>query len=233
MTYDKELLEYSRLVAGEVWRKWPTLDPDDIAQEIALYVLSTPSVLAEWQDYMEGSYEDPDQERHASNRMRYIARRAGGRYCRRELAAQIGYKPEDEAFYSVRALGDLVEVYYREGITAAPVIDRAGSTTGALLHSETYLASLLDVERGLKMLAQRYRARLKFRFKDMGDHDVKVIAAMVGNLAVAPGKRRRIERHLGTTESQIRGRIRQSLRKLQEKLGGPSPYGKDDVELAA
>lgn len=233
MTYDRELLDYARLVAGEVWRKWPTLDPDDIASEICLYILSTPTVLAEWQDYMEGSYEDLDQEKHASNRMRYIARRAGGRYCRREIAAQIGYKPEDEAFYSVKQLGDLVEIFYDQGITAAPVIGRADSMTSGLVHSEAYLASLLDVERGLQMLAQKYRARLKFRFKDLGEYDVKDIAGMVGNLAVAPGKRRRIERHLGVTEGQIRGRIRQSLRKLQEKLGGPSPYGRDDVELAA
>jgi hypothetical protein len=236
MSHDDELLAYARLTAGEVWRQWPTMDPDDIASEICLYVLGNEKVHAEWTDYMEGSYTDPETERHAANRMRVICRRAGGRYCRREIAAQTGYRPEDEAFYSVKQLGDLVEHYYREGVTDMPLIGRAESVTKAatgVVHSESYLASLLDVERGLKMLPRKYRTILKFRYVDMAEHEVKQIAAMAGNLATAKGKRERIERILGTTESMIRGRVRQALRKLQDKLGGPSPYVREDVELAA
>lgn len=236
MSHDDELLAYARLVAGEVWRKWPTLDPDDIASEICLYVLTNEKVHAEWTDYMEGSYTDAEAERHASNRMRMICRRAGGRYCRREIAAQVGYKPEDEAFYSVKQLGALVEHFYQDGITDMPLIGRAESVTKAatgVVHSEAYLASLLDVERGLKMLPRKYRTILKFRFVDMGEYEVKQIAGMAANLATPKGKRARIERILGTTESMIRGRVRQALRKLQGRLGGSSPYVREDVELAA
>lgn len=235
MSTDDELLAYSRLIAGEVWRRWPTLDPDDIAQEICLYILSTPAVLDEWHDYMEGSFDDADQERHASNRMRQIARRAGARYCRREIAQQVGYRPEDEAFYGIAQLRALVEHVYKVGITERPEVGREESVTK--IQSDpaaggNWLVSLLDVERGLGRLAARHRNVLKFRFADMGDYSSTELAAMLDNLAVAPGKRMRIERLLGTTDAQIRMRVRRALGKLQEKLGGPSPY-RDDLVLSA
>lgn len=232
MSADHELLAYARLVAGEVWRRWPTMDVDDITQEIALYVLSNEKVHAEWLGYLEGDFVDKDAERYASNRMRQICRRAGARYCRREVAAMTGYRPEDEAFYSVKQLGELVEHYYREGVTDQPLIGRADSASAGLVHSENYLASLLDVERGLRLLKAKYRNRLRFRHVDMGAYSTKDLVAMVGNLAVAKGKRERIERILGTSENMIRGRVRQSLIKLQSKLGGPNPY-REDLELAA
>lgn len=233
MSHDAELLAYSRLVAGELRRRWPTIDPDDIASEICLYVLTNDKVHAEWTDYMEGGFEDQEAERYASRRMRMIARRAGVRYCRREIAAQLGYQASDEAFYGIAQLTALVEVYYREGVTDQPLIGRADSVTSGLVHSEAYLASLLDVDRGLKLLARKYRSRLAFRFKDMGQYDAKTIAAMVENLAVAPGTRKRIEKHLGTNEKMITMRVRRAVRRLQDVLGGPNPYIKDDVELAA
>jgi hypothetical protein len=233
---DEELLTYSRQIAGILWRRWPTLDPDDIASEICLYILSTPSVLAEWHDYMEGSYEDEEAEKYASRRMRMIARRAGARYCRREIAAQLGYKPEDEAFYSIRQLGELVEHYYSQGITERPPVGRGESVTRSVSDPAAgggWLVSLLDVDRGLREMPQKYRARLKFRFKDLGQYSNKEIVAMVGNLAVAPGKRKRIEKHLGDTEKSISTRVQRALRRLQEVLGGASPYVPDGEPATA
>lgn len=236
MSADTELLSYSRLVAGELRRRWPTIDPDDIASEICLYVLSTPKVHDEWLNYQEGSFDDIEAEKYAARRMRMIARRAGARYCRREIAHAVGYRPEDEAFYGLAQLGELVEHYYSQGITERPPIGRNESVTKAVSDPAAgggWLVSLLDVERGLKMLPRKYRARLAFRYKDLGQYSTADIAAMAANLATAKGKRERIEKHLGTTESMIRGRVRQALRKLQDRLGGPSPYVRDDVELAA
>lgn len=235
MSTDTELLAYSRLIAGDVWRRWPGMDPDDIAQEICVYVLSTPSVLEEWHDYMEGSFDSSDQERHASNRMRQIARRAGSRYCRREIAEQTGYRPEDEAFYGVGQLRELVEHFYKVGITERPLTGRDESVTRTASDPAaggTWLVSLLDVESGLRRLPARHRNVLKFRYKDMGDYSSPELAKMLDNLAVAPGKRQRIERLLGTTDAQIRMRVRRALGKLQEKLGGPNPY-RDDLVLTA
>jgi len=233
---DDDLLTYARTIAGVLWRRWPTIDPDDIAQEICLYILSTPKVLEEWQNFREGDFTDAEAEKYAARRMRMIARRAGARYCRREIAGQLGYKPEDEAFYSIKQLQELVEHFYALGITERPPVSRGESITRSVSDPSAgggWLVSLLDVERGLRELPQKYRARLKMRFKDLGEYDLKQIAAMVGNLAVAPGKRRRIEKHLGTDEKQMGMRVHRALRRLQDVLGGPTPYVREDLEQAA
>ena len=228
-----ELLSFARLTAGQVWNRYPNVDPDDIAQEICLYVLGSEKVHAEWEDYLEGDYDSEENARYASNRIRTIFRRAGERYARKEVAAMVGYEAQDEAFYGLGLLRVLVEQYYSEGLSERPPIGRAESvakTNGDPATAGNYLISLLDVQRGLELLPAKYRNRLKFRFKDLGQVTDADIARMAGNLAVAPGKRQRIAKHLGHTEDQIRGRIRIALKKLQSKLGGPSPYVKDHQE---
>lgn len=232
----EDLYAYARLIAGELRRRWSGMDVDDITQEICVYVLGNEKVSAEWENYCEGDYVDRDAERHAANRMRLICRRAGERYCRRERAAQLGYSPEDEAFYSVKQLAELVEQFYQAGITERPPIGRSESVRQPVSDPASgggWLVSMLDVERGLGLIQAKYRNRLRFRYKDMGEHSTKDLVAMVGNLAVAKGKRERIERILGATESTMRGRVRQALRKLQSALGGPNPWVREDLELAA
>lgn len=230
---DDELFAYARLTAGQLAPKWPNVSADDITQEICAYVLGTPRVLEEWDNWCEGDYASEEDERYASNRIRTICRRAGERFARRELAAIVGYAPPDEAFYSLGHLRVLVENFFLEGLSERPPIGRAESvvkTVSDPASGGNYLISLLDVERGIGLLPAKYRNRLRFRFHDLGEYSDPEIVKLVANLATAPGKRRRIEKHLGTTENTVRGRTRIALQKLQEKLGGPSPYRKTDVE---
>lgn len=233
MSADAELLPYARLIAGELGRRYPQVDSEDIAQEICLYVLGHDKVLTEWETHCEGDYDTEENARYASNRIRTIFRRAGERYARKEIADLAGYRPEDEAFYSVGLLRVLVEQYYTDGLAERPPVGRAESIAKTNADPATggnYLISMLDVQRGLERLPAKYRNRLKFRFVDLGQVTDAEIARMVENLAVAPGKRQRIEKHLGVTEDQIRGRIRIALRKLQGRLGGPTPYVRDHRE---
>src|SRR5690606_21721225 len=162
--------------------------------------------LEEWQDFREGDFTDVEAEEYVARRMRMIARRAGARYCRREIAGQLGDKPDDAVFCSNKHLQELFEHFYALGVTERPPVSGGESITSSVSDPSAgggWLVSLLDVERGLRELPKKYRARLKMRFKDLGEYDLKQIATMVGNLAVAPGKRRRIEKHLGTDEKQM------------------------------
>lgn len=227
-----ELYPFARQVAAGLARRYSLCTLDDITQEIVLYVMTKQKVADEWGSYCEGDFLDEDQARHIGNRMRLIMRRAGERYCRKELGEVLGYKPEDEAFYSIPQLRILVEWYYREGLTerpSRPANDRV-STGGDPGTGGNWLVSLLDVQRGLQRIPRRYKARLKIRYEDLGQFTEAELAKMANNLAVAKGKRQRIERHLGTTEAAIQGRIRLALEKLQKALGGSSPYKKTDLE---
>jgi hypothetical protein len=231
----EDLYPYARQIALGLAKRYALSNPDDITQEIVLYVITHDKVMAEWETLrlMEAGVDD-DEAKHLANRMRLICRRAGERYCRKELAEAIGYRPEDEAFYSVGQLRILVEWYYREGLTERGSTSGPGervSTSGDPAHGGNWLVSLLDVQRGLERMPRRYRARLRLRFKDLGQHTEVELAAMAVNLATARGKRERIERLLGTTERAIEGRVNYALTRLQKALGGPSPYRRDRVEV--
>lgn len=232
MNADTELLAHARLLGGHVAGRFASVSADDVAQEIVLYVLTHRKVLDEWNDYCLGDFANQEEEKLASKRINTIFRRAGARYARKEVAAMVGYRPEDEAFYSLGLLRVLVEALYADGLSERPPVGRSESvakTNADPAVGGNYLVSLLDVQRGIEHLPAKYRNRLKFRFTDknlVGATDAE-IARMVENLAVAPGLRQRIEKHLGTSEDQIRSRIRTSLAKLQSKLGGASPYVKD------
>lgn len=229
-SYMDDLYDYARLVAVQLGRRYSLVSVDDIAQEIVLYVWQNEKVWSEWEDYCIGDYPDEETAKHMAARMRLVARRAGERFCRKDIAAALGYKPEDEAFYSLATLRILVEHYYQEGVTERPSEAR-GERTGTRGDPATggnWLASLLDVQRALDSIPRRYKFTLKLRFQDLAQYSNKEIAEMSQNLAIARGKRERIQKALGgSTEASVYGRTTTALKKLQARLGGQSPYGRD------
>lgn len=227
-----QLDAYAQMIAHQVAKSWAYVEPEDIAQEICAYVLSKPKVRAEWEEYCLGDYPNEDSARHAAARIRLICRRAAQRYCRAEVAAATGYRPEDEAFYSIAQLRELVSHLLLEGVTERPLKGREAHSSNKSDPSTggNWLVSLLDVQRGLERIPRKFRARLMFRFRDMAPHSDKEIAEMANNLAVPEGKRKRILKHLGPTEVTVYGRTKTALQKLQMRLGGASPYRKDEIE---
>lgn len=231
------LMNQARSVAYGLAKRYTLCTQDDIAQEIVAYVYSKPRVLQEWLDFvaMEGEV-DEEEARHLANRMNLIFRRAGERYCRKELSAVLGYSPEDEAFYSIPALRALVEWYFKEGVTERPAVARdKAPRRGDPATGGDWMVSLLDVQRGLKLIDRKYRARLRCRYQQFGDKTDQELADMVGTLATPRGTRERIERHLGSSASQIAARTGYALSKLQRALGGPNVYVRypSELDLAA
>ena len=194
-------IHMAKNIAYQLHRQYPMAARDDILQEISLFCieekLTTP----------DESLED-DEYNAASQALRRKLRKAGDRFCRTEKAASSGYDVEDEAFYSIERLKELVETYYSDGLTEHPPIGRTESVrhTGDGSEAGTWLSSLIDVERGLSMLSGEYSHRLSDRYKTnahMSDSDYGFT--------------------LGLTEDQVRGRTRSALRALQRHLGGSNP----------
>lgn len=222
----EDLYPYSVLVAENLGKRWHLCEVTDIAQEICLYVLKTPKVMEEWNNYCEGNYATEEDERHAANRMRLITRRAGERYCRKEMAERIGYRPQDEAFYGLTLLRALVEHYYTVGLTEhPPVVDDEGRySKNDPAMGRNWLVSLLDVERGLKLIKREYRTRLKVRFQVCAGLTDTQIEQALDNLANPKGWRDRVGKALGVSADTAYARTRAALRQLQKALGGPNPY---------
>lgn len=212
------LVELANREARRLARRWPALEAADIQQEILVAAveqgLEAPEKPAD-------GLEDPTLDQLYNEEvqaLRFALRDAGALYCRRqerarrrERAALLGYEVEDEAFYSVGQLRELVSAWMQHGVTERPAITRADSVsrTGDPAEGGTWAASLADVERALRRVSEGYRIRLYERFYLMADLSDEEVAW-----------------HAGLTEGQVRGRIRTALQALQRELGGASPWNR-------
>lgn len=210
-----ELLALAATEAATLARKWPGLERDDVQQEILLWALESAETGSELSE--EGLGEDEYRERRKA--LRWRLRDAGAQYCRgqerdrrRERAAALGYDVVDEVFYSLAQLKGLVETYFATGITERPPVGRADSVTrtGDPAEGGSWLAGLVDVERGLRVIRVDYLERLWER--------------------LCPINAGRTDEEygwgVGLTEHQVRGRLRTALRALQSTLGGQNPWNR-------
>lgn len=213
---DTTLMSLARTESRRLARRWPALEAADIQQEILVsaveHDLSVPESPPEGSTdrLLDMVYSE------ALQALRYKLRDAGALYCRRverdrrrERAALLGYDVTDEAFYGLTQLRSLCEAYFSHGVTERPEVTRADSVTrtGDPAEGGTWAASLVDVERGLIALSQRYRARLYERLFTYGHLTDEQVAWQSG-----------------LSEGQVRGRTRTALQALQRHLGGASPW---------
>lgn len=210
-----ELLELAASEAATLARRWPGVERDDIRQEILLWALEAAESGSELAE--DGLGDDEYQQRRKV--LRFKLRDAGAQYCRRqerarrrERAAALGFDVDDEAFYGLVQLRLLVQAYFAEGITEHPPRGRADSVrrAGDPAEGGTWMASLLDVERGLRSIPLHYLERLWDR---CGPDQAGLTDEEYGW-------------QRGITEHQVRGRVRTALRALQIQLGGQNPWNR-------
>lgn len=204
MSPNEEIFQLAKSEAHGLSKRYPMVERDDIFQEIALYTITNKLSLPDVE-------LTPQEQKEQIYYLKRDMRKHGDKFCRKEKAAKAGYEIEDEAFYSLPRLKDLVEVYYQTGVAEHPPISREDSVkrSGDGSEAGTWMASLIDVERGLAMLPEGHRRRLSDRYKlfaHMNDSDYAF--------------------SLGLTEDQVRGRLRTALRALQRTLGGSNPWQK-------
>lgn len=226
------ILSQARILSRKLAYKWGQ-DQEDISQELILWCLK---------QGITGDYEsiEDEEEREALRRQaRASMRWEGERYCRRLKAAQSGYTPEDEAFYSLKALQELLVVYYQVGI-----VERSPITAGdSVRHSKgdgaeygSYLASMIDISTALARIPHEYRQRLDVRFGPLGHlSDGKISTLSQSEIRDLTGWHHdTLLRVLGDTTDKIRHRTDTALRKLQNELGGPNPWNRGpNVALVA
>jgi hypothetical protein len=223
-------MDTARALAVKLAKQW-RFDPDDIRQEILLWCL---------QKGIDGDYSRFDSEEEANQQARRDTasmRWAGERWCRKEKAATAGYHPDDEAFYSLRSLQEMLVVYFQVGVVERAPIGASESvrqqrTDGA--EYGTYLASLVDVERGLNAIPFHFKRRLSLRFGPLGHLSDDAIASLSQSEIIdLTGTHYTVVREvLGVTGDQVRHRTETALKRLQNALGGPNPYNRGPVAMA-
>ena len=184
------------------------VERDDVMQECLSWALTRHSWIAE--QLLEAT--DPDKRKHAESRIAWQMRRAAERYSRREKATKSGYQITDEAYYQGYTLGQLLPFVIAsvvDGTVLEQIQDmiQDGLPRGSSSPSEggNLLANLIDIKIGYTKLEAEDKILLRVRYLD------SFTLQQIAN-------------HYQCSVSTADRRIDGAMRRLQDLLGGVSPF---------
>jgi DNA-directed RNA polymerase specialized sigma24 family protein len=195
-------------VANTIYRRYNKhVEKDDIKQELMAWAMTRAADHTE--DLMEPIEE---RRRHNEQRIAWQMRRVAERYARKEKASKSGYQTNDEAYYESATLGQLLP-FVIASIIDGTVLEQAqemindGQPKGSSSPAEggNLLANLIDIKKGFLQLEQDDQTLLRMRHHE--GFTLQQIAQVL-ECAISTADRR----------------CDKSLRRLQDNLGGVSPW---------
>ena len=180
---------------------------DDVRQECLHWATSRTDYINEQLDE-----EDKDKRKHAEHRIAWQMRRVAERYARKEKASKAGYHITDEAYYESATVAQLLP-FVIASVVDGTVLEQAqemirdGQPKGSSSPAEggNLLASLIDIKNCFLKLDQKDQTILRMRHYD--NATLQQIAQFL-ECAVSTADRR----------------CSNSLRRLQDELGGETPW---------
>jgi len=202
------IYELAPSVAYAVHRRYKHwVEREDITQECIAWGVTRNAYITE-----QMSVEDPKQLEHNQSRIAWQMKRAVERYARKEKANKSGYQLSDEAYYDTLMLGQLLP-FVISSIVSGTVLEQAqemikdGLPRGSSSPAEggNLLASLIDIKKAYLELDEKDQVELRMRHYE--------------NATL-----QQIAQYLECATSTADRRCTNSLRRLQEKLGGETPF---------
>lgn len=187
------------------FRGW--VDREDVIQEIYAWCL----IKA---DQFNELLSEPDSQKRVANekRIAYQMRRVAERYARKEKATKSGYHTSDETFYETTTIAQLLPFVIQSvlnGTVLQQVQDMINDGTpkkpSAPAESGNLVAILIDIKKAYEKMEAEDRKILEMRY-----HDMFTLS--------------QIAQYLECAVSTADRRCAMAMRKLQEKLGGDSPW---------
>lgn len=180
---------------------------EDVEQELWVWLIANHHKAEKWRE----DYE----ERHAERTLVKALRNVGDRYCREEKAQREGYEPEDEFFYSLPMVADLLALSFDpEWFQPGGVEYTSTSSQKPAGEGGNLVALVSDVGRAFDSLPPADRRLLRYVY---GDKDS---TARITSLSL----------DWNCTYSAAYNRVRRVVGRVRAALGGPSPYVKEKVD---
>lgn len=187
------------------YKNW--VERDDVAQECIAWAITRNAYIT---DQM--SVEDPQQLEHNQRRIAWQMKRAVERYARKEKANKSGYQINDEVYYQTFTLGQLLP-FVIASVIDGTVLEQMqemindGQPRGSSSPAEggNLLAALIDIKKCFMKLDQKDQTVLRMRHYD--------------NATL-----QQIAQYLECAVSTADRRCSNSLRRLQDELGGETPF---------
>ena len=195
-------------VANSIARKFKGwVERDDVKQELYLWVLGRQS------QYLDQLNEENKEKREYNvSRLAFQMRRIAEKYARREKARKAGYQTTDEAFYDTATIAQLMP-HILASVIEGTVLEQAqelindGQPRKQSTPAEggNLLAILIDVKRSYLKLNEDDKILLRMRYYD--------------NVTL-----QEIAQYLECATSTADRRCTSALRRLQDQLGGETPW---------
>ena len=204
----KSIYDIAPSVASAIARRFRGyVERDDVLQECLAWALTRNRQFDEMLNE-----PNPVQRVINEKRIAWQMKRAGERYARKEKAAKSGYQTNDEAYYESATLGQLLP-FVIASVIDGTVLEQAqemisdgqpkGSSSPAV--GGNLLANLIDIKNGFLKLDQEDQTLLRMRHHE--SFTLQQIAQVL-ECAISTADRR----------------CDKSLRRLQDNLGGISPW---------
>ena len=192
-------------VSRQLRSRYQMCEYADIQQELYVWYVQHHHKVAQW-----------EEEYHPKTAARFTAkslRNCGERYCRKEKAAKEGYEVEDEFFYSIPMVADMLQLYFDPDWTSPRGIELGKSPSGAPPEEGgNLMAMVADVGKAYEAMSPSDQCLLA------GVYDGTVpVRDAIADLALS----------WGITHGAADRRIRRILGRLRTKLGGPRPWVED------
>jgi RNA polymerase sigma factor (sigma-70 family) len=187
------------------YKHW--VERDDVTQECIAWAITRSAYITE-----QMSVEDPQQLEHNQRRVAWQMKRAVERYARKEKANKSGYQINDEVYYQTFTLGQLLP-FVIASVIDGTVLEQMqemindGQPRGSSSPAEggNLLAALIDIKKCFMKLDQKDQTVLRMRHYD--------------NATL-----QQIAQYLECATSTADRRCSNSLRRLQDELGGETPW---------
>jgi len=183
-------------IANYLHRSYSMVARDDILQEIYVWVYSHSIKIEEYQDGTE----------HGRNKLLKAMRNAGIRFAQAEKARILGYRPEDNYYYELGLIRDVLALIWDEDAWTNPPQpeEQARVKYRAANEGNNYVTTLADISRAVALLTLGEQSLLRRHY-----HDGESSASIADSL--------------GVSTSAVDGRLGRLVRKLQRLLGGERP----------
>jgi RNA polymerase sigma factor (sigma-70 family) len=195
-------------VAGSIARRFKGwVERDDLKQELYLWFIGRQD---QYTDQL--NEENKEKREHNERRLAYQMRRIAEKYARKEKARKAGYHITDEVFYDTATIARLMPSIL-QSVIEGTVLEQAqdlindGQPRKQPAPSEggNLLAILIDVKKSYLKLEEEDKTILRMRYYDNNTLQ-------------------EISQYLECAVSTADRRCTSALRRLQDKLGGDTPW---------
>ena len=183
------------------------VEKGDLTQESWAFVLSRAEQFNELL-----SVDSEIQQKWNEKKIAWQIRRTLERYARKEKAAKSGYQINDETYYDTVTIAQLLPFVIKSFVldtaleqSQVLVNDGTPKKPSAPAEGGNLLAMLVDIKKGYEKLEKEEQDILRLRYYE--NHTLQQLAEY-------------LECHFSTADR----RCQSALRKLQNEIGGDSPY---------